>query len=73
MLFILVDRQKPDSFFKPYYDILPPSLRNMQIFWNEEEMKEVQDDHLIRDAKSRPSRIKLKYEKLINYIIYILN
>ena len=36
--------------------------------WNEEEMKEVQDDHLIRDAKSRPSRIKLKYEKLMSML-----
>ena len=26
------------SHFQPYYDILPPTLSNMPIFWNEEEL-----------------------------------
>lgn len=40
MVFLLVDRKNPDSFFKPYYDILPPKLSNMPIFWNQEELGE---------------------------------
>ena len=55
-----------DSFWYPFLAMLPRpgSISD----WNEEEMKEVQDDHLIRDAKSRPSRIKLKYEKLMSML-----
>ena len=36
MVFLLVDRRDPNSFFKPYYDILPKTLRNMPIFWDAE-------------------------------------
>ena len=36
MLFMLIDRKKKDSFFKPYYDILPATLHNMPVFWTEE-------------------------------------
>ena len=61
MLFILVDRQKPDSFFKPYYDILPPSLRNMPIFWNEEEMNLLKGSFLVQQIKERSEAIDNDY------------
>jgi histone-lysine N-methyltransferase SETD3 len=36
MLYMLLDRRRLDSFFKPYYDILPQTLSNMPILCSEE-------------------------------------
>ena len=38
MLYMLIDRRNPHSFFRPYYDILPKKLSNMPIFWTPEEL-----------------------------------
>ena len=64
MLFILVDRKLPDSFFKPYYDILPESLRNMPIFWNEDEMKLLQGSFLVQQIKERSEAIDNDYHSI---------
>ena len=55
-----------ESFWYPFLAMLPRpgSISD----WTDEEMKEVQDEHLIREAISRPSRIKLKYEKLMSML-----
>lgn len=52
MLFMLVDRQNPSSFFKPYYDILPPTLSNMPIFWNDEELALLRGSYLLEQVHS---------------------
>ena len=39
MVFLLQDRVKEDSFFRPYYDVLPRTLSNMPIFWTTEELE----------------------------------
>ena len=51
------------SFWYPFLAMLPRpgSISD----WTKEEMEEVQDEQLVREAISRPSRIKLKYEKLM--------
>ena len=55
MLFILVDRKDPDSFFKPYYDILPATLSNMPVFWTEAELALLQGSPLIAQIDERRS------------------
>lgn len=49
MIFMLWDRKVngPDSFYAPYYDILPPTLSNMPIMWAEEELELLQGSHLL--------------------------
>ena len=43
MIYLLWDRKVngPRSFFAPYYDILPPTLSNMPIFWSDDELAEL--------------------------------
>lgn len=50
MIYILLDRLNPNSFFKPYYDLLPPppphGLTNMPVFWEEEDLKRLEGKFL---------------------------
>ncbi len=66
MLFMLVDRRSPTSFFKPYYDILPPTLHNMPIFWTPEELKYLQGSHILEQITDRNETIKEDYETLVS-------
>lgn len=61
MLFMLLDRKKPDSFFKPYYDILPPTLSNMPIFWTEEEMDYLKGSYVQIQVDDRKMAIDNDY------------
>lgn len=51
MLFILTDMRRPDTFFRPYYDLLPTTLSNMPIFWTEEEMRLLQGSYLVTQVR----------------------
>mmetsp|Transcript_33278 Transcript_33278/g.33896 ORF Transcript_33278/g.33896 Transcript_33278/m.33896 type:complete len:390 (-) Transcript_33278:96-1265(-) len=61
MLFMLIDKKNPMSFFKPYYDILPPTLHNMPIFWTEEELKYLQGSYMLYQIDERKLAIENDY------------
>jgi len=65
MLFILIDRKRPDSFFKPYYDILPPTLRNMPIFWDERELGYLRGSYLLYQIAERKDAIETDYQNIV--------
>jgi histone-lysine N-methyltransferase SETD3 len=64
MLFMLLDRKNPDSFFKPYYDILPPSLSNMPVFWSEEELDYLKGSHILSQIDDRKMAIDSDYHTI---------
>ena len=64
MLFMLLDRKKPDSFFKPYYDILPPTLSNMPIFWSEEEIDLLKGSYVQIQVSDRRLAIESDYNTI---------
>lgn len=64
MVFMLIDRKNPDSFFKPYYDILPPTLQNMPIFWSPEELKFLEGSYLLHQIEERNTAIENDYAAL---------
>jgi histone-lysine N-methyltransferase SETD3 len=61
MIFMLVDRKNPNSFFKPYYDILPPTLNNMPIFWEPAELKYLTGSYLLEQIDERNVAIEADY------------
>eukprot|EP01038_Epipyxis_sp_PR26KG_P008575 gene8575-11587_t len=61
MVFMLVDRKNPHSFFKPYYEILPKTLSNMPIFWNQEELKYLTGSYLLEQIDERNAAIEADY------------
>lgn len=64
MVFMLVDRQNPDSFFKPYYDILPDTLHNMPIFWKPHELQYLEGSYLLEQIDERNSAVESDYNAI---------
>jgi histone-lysine N-methyltransferase SETD3 len=65
MVYMLINRREPDSFFKPYYDILPATLNSMPIFWNDEELGWLKGSYLLEQVKDRNEAIKNDYDQII--------
>jgi hypothetical protein len=63
MIFLLWDRKinGDNSFFKPYYDILPKTLSNIPIFWNDEELLYLKGSYLLTQIKDRVDAITEDY------------
>lgn len=66
MVYMLLDRKDPHSFFKPYYDILPQTLSNMPIFWNSDELKYLEGSYLIEQIAERNQAIEADYNAICN-------
>lgn len=64
MLYMLIDRKNPHSFFKPYYDILPRTLSNMPIFWTEEELSHLQGSFILTQIDERNLAIARDYNEI---------
>lgn len=64
MLFMLIDRKSPTSFFKPYYDVLPPTLHNMPIFWTTEELNYLEGSYLLNQIEDRNRSIENDYQAI---------
>lgn len=64
VLFMLEDMESGESFFQPYYDILPDDLSHFPIFWTEEELSFLENSHFIDDIISRRKTFYDNYKKL---------
>ena len=64
MLFMLVDRKRPDSFFRPYYEILPKTLHNMPIFWQPHQLQWLQGSYLLQQIRERREAIEQDYSAI---------
>ena len=64
MIFMLLDRRDPGSFFAPYYDILPPTLNNMPIFWNKIELLTLQGSYILEQIDERNTAISADYNAI---------
>jgi histone-lysine N-methyltransferase SETD3 len=61
---MLIDRKNPNSFYKPYYDILPTTLSNMPIFWNQEELSYLQGSFILTQIDERNLAIESDYDAI---------
>jgi SET domain/Rubisco LSMT substrate-binding len=66
MIYLLWDRKVngKHSFFDPYYQILPPTLQNMPIFWNDAELKELTGSFLLQQIRDRNQAIIEDYNAI---------
>jgi histone-lysine N-methyltransferase SETD3 len=64
MLYMLQDRLNPNSFFKPYYDILPQTFSNMPIFWREDELQHLQGSYILTQIAERIEAIEDDYRAI---------
>jgi histone-lysine N-methyltransferase SETD3 len=61
---MLIDKKNPDSFFKPYYDILPATLNNMPIFWNAKELGYLEGSYILSQIDERNQAIESDYANI---------
>jgi Rubisco LSMT substrate-binding/SET domain len=66
MIYILWDRKVngPNSFFFPYYEILPQTLHNMPIFWTSTELDELRGSYLLHQIADRNQAISDDYSAI---------
>lgn len=64
MMFLLIDGEDPNSFFRPYYDILPENLSGMPIFWDEEEYRYLTGSYLLQQIQMRKDAIARDYREI---------
>eukprot|EP00981_Chlorochromonas_danica_P008804 scaffold2312_cov165-Ochromonas_danica.AAC.44 len=68
MVFMLIDRKDPNSFFKPYYDILPATLSNMPIFWTDEELAYLEGSYMLEQIAERRAAIEADYHAICDAV-----
>ena len=63
MIYILWDRKVNglNSFFHPYYEILPRTLKNMPIFWSPQELALLEGSYLLEQIADRNEAIAKDY------------
>lgn len=68
MIFLLYDRKVngDQSFFKPYYDILPKTLHNIPIFWSDDELMYLEGSYLLEQIADRIDAITEDYHSICN-------
>lgn len=66
MIYLLWDRafNGDDSFFAPYYAVLPKRLRNMPIFWSDEELEGLKGSYLLSQIRDRVQAITRDYRSV---------
>ena len=66
MVYLLWDRKinGRNSFFAPYYDILPKTLNNMPIFWTEPELAQLEGSYLLHQIADRNHAIAEDYHSI---------
>lgn len=73
MIFMLIDRLNPSSFFRPYYDILPRTLNNMPIFWTPEELQYLEGSYLLTQIEERNIAIESDYHAICSLVPDFVN
>ncbi|KAL7512687.1 hypothetical protein ACHAXN_009735 [Cyclotella atomus] len=66
MIYLLWDRavNGSNSFFAPYYAVLPRRLRNMPIFWSEEELEGLKGSYMLSQISDRLQAVTRDYQSV---------
>lgn len=68
IVFMITEMKKGNSFFKPYFDILPEDLSNFPIFWSDNELKMLQGSMILSQIQDRKRYLKEDYKNLTEAI-----
>ena len=65
---LLQERNNPDSFYAPYLNTLPQHYRNMPIFFDKEELKELTGSFSLKMIEDRKISLKAEYDNIVRSI-----
>jgi hypothetical protein len=68
IVFMLMTRAQGDSFFQPYYDVLPSDFDNFPIFWSDEELSWLQGSSLVDQIQDRKRNMRSDYDHICKHI-----
>jgi len=70
MIYLLYDKKINGikSFYAPYYNILPTTLRNMPIFWTKDELELLKGSHIVNQINDRITAINEDYNNILSVI-----
>eukprot|EP00742_Colponemidia_sp_Colp-10_P008577 GILJ01009301.1.p1 GENE.GILJ01009301.1~~GILJ01009301.1.p1 ORF type:complete len:505 (-),score=78.95 GILJ01009301.1:212-1726(-) len=61
---VLTERNKTNSFYQPYFDILPKNYSSFPIFFSEEELKWLQGSPMLKAREDRLADLRHDYETI---------
>lgn len=61
---ILEGMERGDTFFQPFYDILPATFDNFPVFWSEEELEFLKGSDLVAQTRARIANIRDDYDAI---------
>lgn len=62
--FLLQEKHNPESYWKPYLDVLPKSFRHIPTDFNDEEMEYLRGSLTVEDIEDRRERYSTEYKNL---------
>lgn len=65
--FLLQEKENKESFFKPYIDCLPKHYRNMPVFFEQSELKELEGSFTLEMISNRKVSLRMEYDAIANY------
>jgi len=64
---LLQEKYNPNSYWKPYLDILPAHYRNMPIFFDQSELDELKGSFTLQMIANRKISLKMEYDAIANH------
>ena len=68
IIYMLTTRAEGNSFFQPYYDILPENFDNFPIFWEDDLLNRLQGSALVQQIQERKANIRGDYDKICKVV-----
>ena len=68
IVFMLVTRAQGNSFYQPYYDVLPSNFDNFPIFWTPEELAWLKGSSLVKQIQDRKHNMRSDYDHICKHI-----
>lgn len=68
MIYMLLTYKNKDSFFSPYYNILPKNTSNFPIFWLKDYLKYMSGSDILSQIIIRQNSIILDYENICKFV-----
>lgn len=66
--FLLQEKYRPDSFWRPYIDTLPQHYRNMPLFFEADELAELKGSFSLQMIEERKVSLKMEYDNIVKHV-----